>query len=90
MVATMTKRQQDNRIKKIEKEWEEQAHPFHDGIDLFVKYVKRELKDFMNSMMYRQKPKNKVDRFYENFVWWLKIIGIFFMLKGITYWLTGR
>ncbi len=86
----MTKRQENIRIKKKEKEWEDIAKPTGDIIDLCVKYVKKEIKNFMNSMMYRQKPKNKTERSMENFMWWLKIIGIFFMLKGITYWMTGR
>lgn len=86
----MTKRQENIRLKKYEKHFEEVAKPSRDVIDLVVKYVKREIKDFMNSMMYRQKPKDKTERFFENFMWWLKLIGIFFMFKGITYWMTGR
>jgi len=86
----MTKRQQDNRIKRLEKEWEEQAHPFNDAIDWLSKYVKKNIKDTMNSLMYRKKPTDKKDRIADEIVWWLKLIGIFFMFKGISYWLTGR
>ena len=89
-VATMTKRQQDNRIKKLEKEWEEQAHPFNDAVDSFIKYVKKEIKMFTNYMMYRKRPSNKIERFADTFMWWFIIIVIYFALEGFFYKLTGR
>jgi hypothetical protein len=86
----MTKRQQDNRIKKIEKEWEEQAHPFNDGIDRVYRFWKRETSIFTNYMMYRKRPSNKADRFADTLLWWFIMTIIFFAYKGFCYTLFGR
>lgn len=86
----MTKRQQDNRIKKLEKEWEETAHPFNDAVDSFVKYVKKEITRFNNYMMYRKRPSNRIDRIADTFTWWVIMTIIFFAYKGITYTVFGR
>lgn len=86
----MTKRQENIRIKKIEKHFKEISKPANDAIDMFSKYVKREIKTFTNYMMYRKRPTNKVDRYADTFIWWFIIVIIFFALKGITYTFTGR
>ncbi len=86
----MTKRQENIRISKKEKEWEEIAKPSNDAVYLVMKYVKSEMKRFTNYMMYRKRPSNKIERFADNFTWWFIIVVIFFALKGFTYWLTGR
>lgn len=90
IVATMTKRQQDNRIKKLEKEWEETAHPFNDAVDSSVRYVKKELSRFTNYMMYRKRPSKKIDRITDTAIWWFIMTIIFFAYKGITYTIFGR
>lgn len=86
----MTKRQQDNRIRRLDKKWEESIHPFNDVINLFLKHIKLEIRIFTNYMMYRKRPSNRVERYADTFVWWFIIVVIFFALKGFTYWLTGR
>ena len=52
--------------------------------------IRKELKRIQNGIMYMKKSSNKSERTIDQINWWLKIIGIFFMLKGISYWLTGR
>lgn len=86
----MTKRQINIRIAKKEKEWEEENKNFTKVSSRIMFIIKREWKIIVDSMMYNKKSNNKTDRLMEQIIWWLKIVGIFFMLKGITYWLTGR
>lgn len=86
----MTKRQENIRIKKLENEWDKSSKKTNDTIDLFLKYVKKEIKIFTNFMMYRKRPSDKIERLADTFTWWFIIIVIFFALKGFTYWLTGR
>lgn len=86
----MTKRQITLRIKRNEREWEEQNKKLTEFFGRVRFIIRREWKIIVDSMMYNKKSNNKTDRTMEQVIWWLKIVGIFFMLKGITYWLTGR
>lgn len=52
--------------------------------------VRREWRILINAMMYRTKPTDKFERGWDEIVWWVKLVVIFFALKGFTYWMTGR
>lgn len=80
------KKELDERIKRKEEEWQEQMEPFNS----FWDYVKEAIGDGINSMMYNKKPTDKGEKIADQFIWFFKIVVIFFALKGFTYWLTGR
>lgn len=86
----MTKRQENIRLKKHEKHFDEIAKPSNDAIAIVFRYLKREIKTFTNYMMYRKRPSNKFDRFADTFLWWFIVIIIYFALEGFFYKITGR
>lgn len=54
------------------------------------RFIKREWRIIVNSMMYNKRPSDRLERFLDQAEWWFKIIMIFFALKGITYTIWGR
>lgn len=72
---------QERKIKKLEEKWGKQAKPAN---DFYKKYVKKSIREGIEGMMYNKKPKDKVERMWNEFVWFFKIIIIFLALSRIT------
>lgn len=78
---------QERKIKKFEKRWGKQAKPAN---DFYKKYVKKSIREGIESMMYMKKPKDKVEKIWNEIIWFLKIVIIFLALSQITDFITGR
>lgn len=84
------KKSEERKIARKEKEWGEIARPIDKFSSAIKKEFRRDYKAVMNFMMYYKKPKDRIDRWIHGFVWWLIIGGVFFAMKGLTDFLTGK
>lgn len=85
----MNKREQ-RRIEAKKRDWDESMRGFDAFMDGVRKEARKLLTETMNSLMYNKKERDKGMRFVQQLFWWIRIIFVFFALKGITFWLAGR
>lgn len=71
---------QERKIKKLDEKWSKQTRTS----DLVFKRIKKDVKEFMNSLMFNKKPRTTIDKIEHYLVWWTKIIVIFCALSYIT------
>lgn len=75
----------EKKIKKYDRKFAKQAKP----TDEFIrKYVKKSIVEGIESMMYMKKPKDKIERIWNECVWFFKIVIIFLALSRITQFFT--
>ena len=79
----MLKKRDLQRIESKEREWD---LAIRDAKRKFIKFWNRfklEVKKEKDNMIYGKKPKERLEQWWYEGVWWVKIIIIFFALKGL-------
>jgi len=70
-------------IESKEREWDLAIRASKRKFIKFWERFKLEVKKEKDNMIYGKKPKDRLDQWWYEGVWWVKIIIIFFALKGI-------
>lgn len=85
----MTKRQQDNKIKRFDKKWEEDNKSFNKFVDRSARHVSLQFKYMINYFMF-YKPSDKFNRKWHIGEMTLIYLGIYFAIRGFMYTVFGR
>jgi hypothetical protein len=69
------------------KRWDKVSDGINSDWTRYWDGTRKDIKKFMDSLMFNKKPKNRIDLSEKRMMWWVKIAVIFFAFKGVTYWL---